>query len=449
MTSGQGRWRSNTHESSVLIRKEFHITLDFVMGFPTSKGNIVILTVVDHFSKAAHLFVLPKLPTVLETAYLLVDHIFRLHDIASDIVSDRGPQFTSKVWKTSAKALGASSACLPVITSPTARLKGLFRTWSLPFAALPLPTHLHGVIIFPQWNTPITYSPVLQIGCPPLRHHWATSLSFSPPTTLAIAVPSMQWGLENCKVMACTQNSSWHSAYCHRQWAPSYQPSQLVWLSIHNIPLVTKRPVKSLPTSLVPSPLKILSIPLPSIWPWLRPWRSTLPSTFPRYNLCPPALYPLLLNNHFSHGSSVLILLIWCGVWWRSITRHGDKGMALRAGSGLHALLWNPEMWWCRGCGEVVWANYLCCTAVEGIGALLRRQCVRTLLFCLTFLLDHGQCHGQKMSSFPWCKYMSSISSSENGRAQSYSHQSHIQSSELLRPHLHLPPSLHLSQSLK
>lgn len=94
--------------------------------------------------------VLPKLPTALETANLLVDHIFRLHDIASNIVSDRGQQFTSKVWKTSAKALGASSACLPFITSPTARSKGLFRAWSPPFAALPLPIHLHGVIIFPS-----------------------------------------------------------------------------------------------------------------------------------------------------------------------------------------------------------------------------------------------------------------------------------------------------------
>lgn len=79
------------------IWKEFHIALDFVMGFPTSKGNIVILTVVDCFSKAANLLVLPKLPTALETANLLVDHIFRLHDITSGIVSDRGPQFTSKV----------------------------------------------------------------------------------------------------------------------------------------------------------------------------------------------------------------------------------------------------------------------------------------------------------------------------------------------------------------
>lgn len=75
------------------IRKEFHIALDFVMGFPTSKGNTVILTVVDHFSKAAHFLVLPKLPTALETANLLVDRIFRLHGITSNIVSDRGQQF--------------------------------------------------------------------------------------------------------------------------------------------------------------------------------------------------------------------------------------------------------------------------------------------------------------------------------------------------------------------
>ncbi|KAI2655590.1 Transposon Tf2-6 polyprotein [Labeo rohita] len=85
-----------------------HIALDFITGLPTSQGNNTILTIVDRFSKAAHFVALPKLPTARETADLLVQHVFRLHGIPLDIVSDRGPQFTSQVWKAFCHALGAT-----------------------------------------------------------------------------------------------------------------------------------------------------------------------------------------------------------------------------------------------------------------------------------------------------------------------------------------------------
>lgn len=46
---------------------------------------------VDWFSKAVHLVPLAKLPSVKETAELLVQHVFRLHCVPVDVVSDRGP----------------------------------------------------------------------------------------------------------------------------------------------------------------------------------------------------------------------------------------------------------------------------------------------------------------------------------------------------------------------
>lgn len=63
--------------------------MDFVIGLAPSKGNTVILIIVDRFSKAAHFIALLKLPTALEIATLLVDQVFRLHGILADIVSDR------------------------------------------------------------------------------------------------------------------------------------------------------------------------------------------------------------------------------------------------------------------------------------------------------------------------------------------------------------------------
>ncbi|KAJ8333610.1 hypothetical protein SKAU_G00416180 [Synaphobranchus kaupii] len=85
-----------------------HIGVDFVTGLPLSEGNTTILTIVDRFSKAVHFIPLPKLPSALETAELLVLHVVRLHGIPSDIVSDRGPQFSSQVWRAFCVTLGAS-----------------------------------------------------------------------------------------------------------------------------------------------------------------------------------------------------------------------------------------------------------------------------------------------------------------------------------------------------
>uniref|UniRef100_A0AAX7VPW8 Gypsy retrotransposon integrase-like protein 1 n=1 Tax=Astatotilapia calliptera TaxID=8154 RepID=A0AAX7VPW8_ASTCA len=84
-----------------------HIALDFVTGLPPSSSNTSILTIIDRFSKAAHFIALPKLPSALETAQLLTQHVFRLHGIPQDIVSDRRPQFTSRVWKEFCAELGA------------------------------------------------------------------------------------------------------------------------------------------------------------------------------------------------------------------------------------------------------------------------------------------------------------------------------------------------------
>ena len=85
-----------------------HIVLDFVTGLPLLQGNDTILTIVDRFSKVVHFVALPKLPSATETAQLQVDHSLCIHGIPADIVSDRGPQFTSGVWKEFCLVLGAT-----------------------------------------------------------------------------------------------------------------------------------------------------------------------------------------------------------------------------------------------------------------------------------------------------------------------------------------------------
>lgn len=61
------------------------------------------MTIVDRFSKAAHLVSLPKLPSAMET-----DQVTRIHGILLDIVSDLGPQIILQVWKAFRKSLGSN-----------------------------------------------------------------------------------------------------------------------------------------------------------------------------------------------------------------------------------------------------------------------------------------------------------------------------------------------------
>ncbi|KAL2079786.1 hypothetical protein ACEWY4_025530 [Coilia grayii] len=56
----------------------------------------------------AHFIPLPKLPSAKETTQAVQQHGFRLHGIPTDIVSDRGPQFTSTFWKEFCRLLGAT-----------------------------------------------------------------------------------------------------------------------------------------------------------------------------------------------------------------------------------------------------------------------------------------------------------------------------------------------------
>ncbi len=93
---------------SVPSRPWSHIALDFVTALPPTLGNTVVLTVVDRFSKAAYYIPLPKLPSAKETAATVVNHVFLIHGLPADVVSDRGPQFVSKFWREFCRLLGAT-----------------------------------------------------------------------------------------------------------------------------------------------------------------------------------------------------------------------------------------------------------------------------------------------------------------------------------------------------
>lgn len=92
------RLRLASFNHSLFLTAPGPISLDLVTGLPPSDGNTTILTVVDRFSKATHFIPLPKLPSTKEAA-MLMQHVYRIHGLPVDMVSDLGPQFSSRFWK--------------------------------------------------------------------------------------------------------------------------------------------------------------------------------------------------------------------------------------------------------------------------------------------------------------------------------------------------------------
>jgi hypothetical protein len=75
------------------------VSMDFITDLPKSNGCDSILVVVDRFTKMAHFIPCTKKISSEKTAQLFLQHVVRLHGLPKDIVSDRGPQFHSKLWK--------------------------------------------------------------------------------------------------------------------------------------------------------------------------------------------------------------------------------------------------------------------------------------------------------------------------------------------------------------
>lgn len=82
------------------------IGLDFVEGLPRVHGKLIILTVVDRFSKYAHFIPLAHPYTASSVARVFFDKVVRLHGIPCSIVSDRDSIFTSNFWSELFRLLG-------------------------------------------------------------------------------------------------------------------------------------------------------------------------------------------------------------------------------------------------------------------------------------------------------------------------------------------------------
>ena len=70
--------------------------MDFIVELPESKGQNAILVCVDRLTKMAHFCPTTTNITAEGTADLFLNYVFKHHGLPDDVITDRGPQFTSK-----------------------------------------------------------------------------------------------------------------------------------------------------------------------------------------------------------------------------------------------------------------------------------------------------------------------------------------------------------------
>jgi transposase InsO family protein len=92
------------------------IVLDFIVALPrTQSGYDFIWVIVDRLTKVVHFICVKTTYSRPQLAELYMSRIICLHGVPKKILSDRGTQFTSRIWERLHETLDTqlcfSSAC--------------------------------------------------------------------------------------------------------------------------------------------------------------------------------------------------------------------------------------------------------------------------------------------------------------------------------------------------
>uniref|UniRef100_A0A8K9XKM7 Integrase catalytic domain-containing protein n=1 Tax=Oncorhynchus mykiss TaxID=8022 RepID=A0A8K9XKM7_ONCMY len=222
------------------------LSVDFLTDLPPSQGNTTILVVVDHFSKSCRLLPLPGLPTALQTGEALFTHVFRHYGVPEDIMSDRGSQFTSRIWKAFMERLGVSvsltSGFHPESNGQVERVNqavGRFLRsycqdrpgkWAkfMPWAEMAQNLLRHSSTNLSPFQCVLGYQPVLAA--------WHESQTLAPAVDNWLRHAEETWEATHVHLQRAVLSQKVGTDR-HRCEAPVFGPGDRVWLSTRNLPL--------------------------------------------------------------------------------------------------------------------------------------------------------------------------------------------------------------------
>jgi hypothetical protein len=124
--------------------KPWHtVTFDFIVKLPkTSRGNDSICVFVDKLTKLVHSVACKEEASAKEFAELYVDHVFRLHGLSREFITDREPRFTSAFWQEVTVLLGTrtvmSCSFHPQTDGQTERVNQTLETYLRHFVSVGL-----------------------------------------------------------------------------------------------------------------------------------------------------------------------------------------------------------------------------------------------------------------------------------------------------------------------
>ncbi|KAK3545988.1 hypothetical protein QTP70_018944 [Hemibagrus guttatus] len=286
---------------SIPRRPWSHLSVDFLTDLPDSGGFTTVMVVVDRFSKGCKLIPLKGLPMALQSAEAMFHHVFRNFGLPEDIVSDRGPQFTSRVWGSLCARLGIgvslSSGYHPQSNGQAERLNqeiGRFlrtycsreqRRWSefLPWAEYAQNSLIHSSTGLTPFQCVLGYQPPL--------FPWSGEPSDVPAVEEWYRLSQEVWERAHVRLQRAVRRQR-IQADRRRRPHPSYRVGQKVWLSTRNLHL--KLPCRKLNPKFV-GPFEIVRQVNPVAY------RLRLPAS---YRICPTFHVSLLKPAHSSAGET-------------------------------------------------------------------------------------------------------------------------------------------------